>query len=92
VPSRLSHDHDLDQRAIDRILAYLHRTKPDGRLVYPLEDLSKETALSPTTAASVMTLPECEGPYTVQRHGAASGENRWLVRAPAYDLGGWGHG
>jgi DNA-binding MarR family transcriptional regulator len=88
--TRLSHDHDLEQRAIDRILAYLYRTKPDGRLVYPVEELSKQTALSLTTATSVMTLLECEGPYTVRRHGAASGEERWLVRGSAYELGGWG--
>lgn len=88
--SLLQFDHELEQVAIERILRYLHRTKQNGRLVYPLEELSKKTALSPATATSVMTLLETEGPYTVRRHGEMSDESRWLIRGSAYDLDGWG--
>lgn len=90
--TRSAIERRIERLAVDRILEFLHRSKGHGRLVYPLAELSEETALSPTTVESVMTLLEDEGPYTVRRQGERSGEIRWLVRGSAYDLDGWGEG
>jgi DNA-binding MarR family transcriptional regulator len=87
--SRSAIERRIETLAVDRVLEFLHRSKKDGRLVYPLAEISEATALSPTTVESVLTLLEEEGPYTVRRQGEGSGEIRWLVRGSAYDLDGW---
>lgn len=79
---------DVEEPAVERVLDYLHATRPDGRLVYPLVELSRETALDPGTVEAAMGFLERAGPYTVSRQGGQTGELRWLVRGSVYDLDG----
>lgn len=81
-------ERDVAEPAVERVLEYLNATKNDGRLVYPLVELSRETALDPGTVESVMVLLERTGPYTVSRQGGQTGELRWLVRGSVYAVDG----
>lgn len=82
-------ERTIEDLAIERVLEYLYMTKKNGRLVYPLVEIARETALDPATAESVMALLEETGPYTVSRQGGHSGETRWLVRGSVYDVDEW---
>lgn len=79
---------DVEEPAVERVLEYLHATRPDGRLVYPLVELSRETGIDPGTVEAAMAFLERAGPYTVSRQGGQTGERRWLVRGSVYDLDG----
>lgn len=90
VTTRL--ERDVEEPAVERVLEYLHATRANGRLVYPLVELSRETGLDPGTAETAMAYLERTGPYTVTRQGGRTGELRWLVRGSVYDVDGEGRG
>jgi hypothetical protein len=82
----LERDLRFEEQARDCIVSYLNQAKDNGRLVFPLVEITEETALPPDTVQTIMTQLEGEGPFCVRRQGGHAGETRWLVRGSAYDV------
>lgn len=66
----------LEDRAIECVLDQLHEEWRNGRFLFPLADLSEETALNPNTVEAVMRLLERTGPFDVEPVENGYGETR----------------